>query len=145
MSKSAQVTLPDKLSDLAELALNDLEKCEAMPEVYEIRMSAWHKPGVGKCLVCAAGAVMAQTLRVPHFLEKSPGFFDRDTRLKLLAINSLRLGDLHHALRALDGGWRSVLALADGGCMHITHYSEDPIAFKRDMRAMIDYLRSRGL
>lgn len=58
-------TLPDKLSDLLELALGDLEKVEAMPEVYEVDMSDWHLPQrdefggrCGRCTVCLAGAVI---------------------------------------------------------------------------------------
>ena len=58
--------LPDKLSDLFTVALNDLQKCMADP-IYSINMSCWMQwdTVTQKCEVCMAGAVMAQTLDIP--------------------------------------------------------------------------------
>lgn len=51
--------LPDKLSELIEVALMDLILAEQMKE-YEIDMGAYHVAN-GKCRVCFAGSVIAAT------------------------------------------------------------------------------------
>ena len=61
--------LPDKPSALIRAALDDLKKCMADP-TYEINMATWHKPLVNQrdsahCSVCLAGAVLAQTFKIP--------------------------------------------------------------------------------
>ena len=57
--------LPDKLSDLFTVALDDLERCIADPR-YEINMRDWISLNTStkKCEVCMAGAVMAKTLDI---------------------------------------------------------------------------------
>jgi len=61
------VALPNKLSDLLELAVRDVQKCEADKKRFALHMGNWHRPDAGKgvCVVCMAGAVMAQTVGVP--------------------------------------------------------------------------------
>ena len=70
--------LPNKLSDLLELAMKDVRAIEEDPR-YRLDMSHWHMPSIetpGVCLVCMAGAVMANTLEIsptqnfgePHIL-----------------------------------------------------------------------------
>jgi hypothetical protein len=59
--------LPDKPSDLLQLALDDLELCEK-DRNYTIDMSEWHTPSQDeseKCAVCIAGAVIAKTGQRP--------------------------------------------------------------------------------
>jgi hypothetical protein len=99
------VRLPNKPSELIRLALKDLRSIEAKPDLYNINMSeAYHKqlaryhPARGKCSVCAAGAVMAETLKIDPEIEVVPDNFDKDTRHKLSAINELRLGDIRFAV-----------------------------------------------
>lgn len=56
--------LPDKLSDLLLLACDDMEKAMKAGG-YHYNMGNYHYPDEGVCLVCFAGAVMAQSLKVP--------------------------------------------------------------------------------
>ena len=73
--------LPDQPSALIRAALDDLKKCMADP-TYVINMATWHKPLSGdqplserdppfgrtnsaECSVCLAGAVLAQTFKMP--------------------------------------------------------------------------------
>ena len=92
-------TLPDKPSDLAELALRDMRKAIKSPR-YHIHMGGWHIPNE-TCAVCAAGAVMAFTLGASHDEHILPGCFSYLIKHKLLAIDCLRLGDVDRAFREL--------------------------------------------
>lgn len=98
--------LPDKLSDLAELALRDAETLD--PKRYRPCASFYHGPpadasisgnGDGRCRVCLAGMLIAGTLQ--HDIESNLDScdFDRETRYKLLALDYLRKG---HVFAALD-------------------------------------------
>lgn len=55
--------LPDKPSEIVEIALHDLEVCENSP-AYEIDMSRWYDTTIeeGVCRVCLAGAVLASRM-----------------------------------------------------------------------------------
>src|SRR6187431_2046651 len=95
--------LPNKLSDLLELAVRDAQACEADPR-YRLDMSAWHVPdGVGPCRVCMAGAVMAQTIhlapseRATLFMGVSQAPAVDESARQLLAINDMRTGDFDDA------------------------------------------------
>jgi hypothetical protein len=97
--------LPDKPSELILIALEDLEKCEADP-IYKIDMGTWHEPlSYSKCEVCAAGAVMAQSLGARANWYRDPDWFEYPICDKLLAINSLRMGKISMAFYLL--GFRS--------------------------------------
>ena len=102
--------LPNKLSELIELAVRDVQACEADPR-YILNMGRWHAPRNGGCEVCMAGAVMAQTLRVPLH-EELWAWVDGDKkhdrlpgvdmhRGAFLAINDARVGKLLTALKYL--------------------------------------------
>lgn len=104
--------LPNKPSKLLMLAMTDLEKVEADPR-YKVNMSKWHEPN-GKCSVCLAGSVIAKTLKVnpgnyitPYgqTLKDTEVVFSYETDKALLALNSLRRGDILLALSRL-GHWR---------------------------------------
>lgn len=60
------VQLPHVLSELAQMAVDDVRKCEALPEKFAIWMGTWFAPNMeligGRCALCAAGAVMANRL-----------------------------------------------------------------------------------
>lgn len=62
----SMIALPNTLSGLLELAVQDAQKCEALPELYRLDMGQWHTPEAGVCVICMAGAVIAQTLGVSH-------------------------------------------------------------------------------
>lgn len=135
--------LPDKLSDLAELALNDLENCEAAPGLYVINMNAWHDPCElsRTCDVCMAGAVIANTLGANPQDLLEPNEFNRDTANKLNAIDDLRIGDVSCALFYLNREDASNGKLD----REIPDYSRGPEIFKSAIRGLIADLREAGL
>lgn len=108
--------LPDRLSALLRLAVADAQKCEQDPR-YRLDMDEWHDPDFdvdGKCGVCMAGAVMAKTLGVPFDRVVTPStLFDSDSKMKLLAINQARVGNLRNALSFLGADLDLVPDLAD--------------------------------
>ena len=63
--------LPEKLSDLLDLAVSDAIKCEEDPR-YRLNMDTYHTPEKDGCHVCLAGAVMAQTMGAKPTLTKRP-------------------------------------------------------------------------
>lgn len=95
--------LPDKLSELLTLAINDC-KVVAKDKRYHLNMHIWHQPLPGDkahedtCEVCMAGAVMANTLSVPITRTQEPCDHDIKTQNKLLAINDMRTGCFGSAL-----------------------------------------------
>ena len=132
--------LPRLPSALLTLALDDLEKTEAMSEVYKVHMSNWHAAYTERCYVCLAGAVMAQTIGInPRefvFPEDLP-----DNEGQLEAINFLRRGAVACALETL--GLRH-----DYGHIFdrdIPEYYPDPSAFKSALRALSVDLSNAGL
>ena len=90
-------TLPNKASDLLELAMKDIKKIEKNP-VYILDMGSWHQPEFQNfdfdCAVCLAGCVMANTLEIEAELSREPEDFKDDIRLKLYAIDELRGGEM---------------------------------------------------
>lgn len=95
MSKKTK-KLPDKLSDLLELAVKDAKKIGKDPR-YELDMSNnWHMyiEDEKKCRVCLAGSVMACTLNVNPTETVYSYDFSLDTSDKLEALDRLRTGDL---------------------------------------------------
>lgn len=105
--------LPDKLSDLLDLAVTDAERAEADPR-YELRMGTWHRPSGSKCLVCMAGAVMAFTLDADPARHLEP---DGQNMTKLWAIDSMREGNFEQAAKevgvSLPAGAADALAFVE--------------------------------
>jgi hypothetical protein len=99
-SPPESVRLPDTLSELTLLAVNDL-KAARKTRKYEIYMGQWHAPYDGKCSICAAGSIMAITLKSDPDERLSPNSFDDDTRRKLEAVNDLRCGAVGEAFLCL--------------------------------------------
>lgn len=95
MSKRKTKQLPDKLSDLLDLAVTDSEECSRMKS-YRLNMELWHQPN-GKCSVCMAGSVMARTLGAGRRTYAEPRSFGDENAPKLLAINDLRNGYVANA------------------------------------------------
>lgn len=121
--------LPNKLSDLLRLAVEDAKKAEASDK-YALAMGVWHVPatvsqyymdkfGKDKCIVCMAGAVMAFSLEAPLNIPLWPDYYSGEspddeeflleeedrasTTRSLLAIDSLRTGDLTAAYCESNG------------------------------------------
>ncbi|MCY4356881.1 MAG: hypothetical protein OXD01_05090 [Gammaproteobacteria bacterium] len=94
--------LPDKPSALLRLALDDMKKCLGDADYYLDAMR-WHEPNEQKdvCQVCAAGAVIAQTLKFDVSVNcdfLSDTMFDMNTKGKLYLINEMRVGYFYSAM-----------------------------------------------
>lgn len=93
--------LPSKLSAVLRVAVGDVAKVLARPAEYAINVEAWHVAGDEsdpRCLVCAAGAVMAMTLEVPREQTRTVREFAPAVQARLLAIDSVRRGQVREAL-----------------------------------------------
>lgn len=140
MSKTTCV-LPDKPSELIRLALSDLRKCENNP-AYKIDMSLWHDPGAieGKCSVCLAGAVMAQTegLSIDRYKYPSSGdpFY-----LKYNALNYFRVGEISDGLTCLKIKRPAGIPYSIVVAPHVTN----PTQFHTDMESLAALLGRHGL
>lgn len=143
-----ECTLPNKLSDLIELALSDLIKCEQDPR-YNISMLVWHEGTryTGKCTVCLAGAVMAKTCGANLETDLQPADFPPVTKAKLRALEHIRNGSVHAAIFEFHGdSWpngeappRTVPA-----AVLMPPYRENPVGFKNYMIFFASRLREEG-
>lgn len=135
--------LPRLPSALIRVGVRDLEACERDGR-YEVHMYDWHRNRRGKCSVCLAGAVMAQTLGRSPSDDLEPYFFETDTALALDALNSLRMGIASTALIDLGlvtvGDAPSIIHLN----RTIPRYQLDPPAFKKAMLDYADFLEQEG-
>lgn len=115
-ARRGPVILPKKMSSLIAICLKDIKKAEALPKKFVVDMSSWFQPedincetsdGVviethHVCTVCAAGAVMAFSLKKADTNDELfPDAFPRNEK-QLDAINYLRTGDVFAAARALE-------------------------------------------
>ena len=95
-----QVTLPDKLYELLEVAINDLIEAEMDPK-YEIHMGEWHRYEEDEdvCYVCLAGSYMAMSLEEPYKDRLDPFFiYSTSVANKLAALDYIRFGAIWQAL-----------------------------------------------
>lgn len=131
--------LPDKLSDLIEVALRDLELVEN-DKRYTVNMDWWHRSG-DTCLVCLAGSVMAKSLDVSPDRTRYPNDFDDKTEAKLGALNWARVGDVDYALHHLDVPSSEHTSFD----RPVADYEGDPEQFKADMREIAAVLKEQDL
>lgn len=131
--------LPRIPSDLIELALADLIKCERSKK-YIIDMSRWYVPDdyYGLCAVCLAGAVIAQHLGDGPERRRPEDF--RGNTGALNALDCFRIGDIKSGF----GSLRLPLSKTDQFDRDIIHYAGDPGKFKRQMRRLARDLRAAG-
>jgi len=157
--------LPKKLSALVKLALQDIRKAEKLPEKYIFEMdNSYHEPtevvcstrgGMEikrqpACVLCAAGAVMAFSLKADFTKSLSPSNFGKN-ELQLDAIDSLRIGHVVNAYTSING-WSSLdnkpeleekLGKLDAA---IPDYDRDnPEPFHKAMTKLGQRLRKAGL
>lgn len=134
--------LPDRLSDLLELALRDLEKAEADPGV-NVNMDWWLWKEQGQCFACLAGCVMRYSLSLQPSFEM-PSLVPSETEFgtHLLALNYLRSGELSEAYEEM---FNAELPFGVPERTDATPYSDDPAAFKSDMARIVTLLREKGL
>lgn len=94
------IELPSTLHELLRVALDDMRKCMNSGD-YVLDMDVWHSVEMdtdGRCHVCMAGAVMAQTLKTPLRDTVVPYTFPGINYGRLQALNSMRIADFRGAL-----------------------------------------------
>lgn len=156
------VRLPHSLSELAQIALDDLTT-EVPARGLRVGMSTWcRKRGDGTCSVCAAGAVMVARLGLDPAKGETGGHgwlirdFGEHNALALVAIDSLRQGRVEVAERTLRERsfvpWMNDEPFDEDG-----NGEEDPHELSRliateygdewikDMRQLVTDLRKAGL
>lgn len=151
--KPKAVKLPNKLSDLLELAVRDLTAVEKLKS-YKVNMADWHvvpnESFSGKCEVCFAGAVLARTCKLNKLTDDGYQFvFSRGKALegKMVALDLLRLGDIHQAIREAHGLGAMYDAIGKGisETVSVTQYStRNKDRFKSQMRKLAKDLRAAG-
>lgn len=134
--------LPDILSDMILLALDDLRACAEDPQ-YTINMGVWYYRGPFTCYVCLAGAVMAQRfIDLPADTEVNPMFLSQGHKFE--ALNHARCGDLDWAIQRFYGGTVEVPKTL-WGSWSVPAYGEDCTGFYATMHQIVEALRGVGL
>ncbi len=137
--------LPNKPSRLLSLALEDLVITERSKK-YCVDMGAWHRPDVNDgdiCVVCFAGVVMAQSLRIPRdeYIGQLDGRFSDSHASKFRALNEFRYGHIEAALE-----WLKIpLPESVPAVTYPESYSRNPEEFKRGMKYIITLLKAAKL
>lgn len=156
--KTMKIKLPNKISALIRVALDDLATIEKRKKVYEIVMDKWHvarEPDWNLCEVCFAGVVIAMKIDDPD-RTVSPDEFDNVTYGKLRALDSLREGNISTAInflppisgkkiKKLNEAFYDPDSRNDNIRYDVVGYHTDRKAFKRDMRKMANKFESIGL
>ena len=83
-----ETQLPDRLSDLIELAVADAQRLDR--NTYDPEYDSWHEMERLGCDVCFAGAVMAGTLEHPCYQDAGPSTFTVYNPIRLYALNETR-------------------------------------------------------
>lgn len=142
MQSRIEIHLPDKLSDLLDMALDDLREIEKDGR-YIVNMHYWHvavhpREDTTKCYVCLAGAVLARKMNHPMVSLHPDGELPENEH-KLQAIDHLREGNVDLAFKELG--------LPDPG-LHLNRdvdwYEDDRVAFTSNLRNLATDLRKLG-
>jgi hypothetical protein len=153
--------LPDTLSGLLELALNDLRKCESDPR-FKINMWRYYMIDTSEdveqvCHVCLAGAVMAGTLGYTIADLQSDPLNDPSVKCllpentpfesKLMALDFLRRGHVGYAIAAMKhGAIKYVHNLTTvSHDRSVTPYEDDKCQWHEDMALLLKHLKEVGL
>jgi len=147
------VELPNKLSALLRIAVEDAQKIEKTPG-YVLDMSVWHSPANGPCAVCLAGSVMALRLRAPVADTVDPEDYvtvsvhdeddeDNSTRNALWAIDSMRRACLDDAADELDIDITDEQRDALGDIMSVWHREYNGRAFLPDGSINLEFKQLR--
>jgi len=95
------MNLPNKISELLTMALNDLLKVEKLKD-YTVDMAYWHTPSGRVCLVCLAGCVIVEQKMCASTVKVAPGHFNEGYKLR--ALDRLRSNMIHEAVSLFYGG-----------------------------------------
>lgn len=134
--------LPSKPSALIRVALADMAKVQRSKR-YRFNMGAWHEPGAKTCQVCAAGAVIAKTLKIDPENVASPHDFDSDTFEKLVALDQFRIGNVAGALSDLGVLWGTIDRVEPS--VRIVGGSRKPAAVRKRLFQIARDLEREGL
>lgn len=150
--------LPHKLSELAQVALNDLALAESLPKQYRIDMGNWLvQKTSGVCVMCAAGAVMSFTLgealRLGERLDHPTRIAQRfgENARALFAIDMLRRGWVGSALAIInsDEPEKTWWECDDQDDHELTRemgeYESGPDGWRDEMNQLVSDLREAGL
>jgi hypothetical protein len=140
--------LPDKPSELIQLALKDLAQVERMKKTYRVNMGYFHdlipdsylENPEYKCLVCFAGSVMARTLKCDPKKDTSPRDFDIKTGNKLRALDYFRCGNIVDAFGLMGINLPELVEKI----VSIDDYATHPVEFKSQMRKLAKDLKEIG-
>lgn len=133
--------LPNKPSALIRVALADLAKVERSKK-YVVNMDTYHSPyrDPGKCSVCFAGAVMAQTLGASSEEWWTPEEFNDEDKLR--ALDEFRVGEVAYGLDRMGVGCPPSVPAS----MKVPAYSKRTrLAFRAAMRKLATMLEKAGL
>lgn len=135
---------PEFLSDLVELALNDLMVVEQDPE-YRVNMKNWHTyiDDETVCEVCLAGSVMAKSLKISQDISCTPSMFTNGWDEAMCSLDLVRVGRLEDALLRWGHSYKTCRNLALG-IQPPPEYSEDPDGFKLYLKHVITQLRKNN-
>ena len=133
--------LPEKPSDLIEVALKDLCAVEH-DKRYKVNMYTFHIAGGARCEVCFGGAVMAKSLKTPPGSDKSPLGFPLGVKSKIVALDYFRTGWVGLGLKEMNLEQRGGVMVLDRG---IVDYSVNKGKFKKQMAKLASDLRLVGL
>ena len=144
--------LPDTLHELLDLALNDFIQIKDNDE-YEIDFNTWHsiRQRGGKCHVCLAGTVIANTFKVDRseFIEMlSDYFYDRSVIKKLQVLDRLAEYRILSAWRILHPGENipdAIRELDDYYEQFPFYFQETTDGWISDQRRLISDLKKEGL
>ena len=151
---STKQHLPTTPSELIRLALADLRAIED-DDGYVVDMCNWHWPtmdnrGRKVCLVCLAGAVIAQTLDVPR--EQAISIDDLDSNRvgeRLRALDFFRLGEIEIGLAFLRQGISDLdTELGEEWQQYayeVVYDPADPGKFHAQMHRRADFFESCGI
>lgn len=141
METDYEPQLPAVVSELIELALNDLELVEE-DERYVVNMERWHEPELtGVCAVCLAGAVMASTLNTAPDKASTPHHYCAEDSRRLLALDYVRTANWSALLAATVS--LEPVEFSDLRMQLALKYSDDDVRLMGDTLRKSRYLECR--
>jgi hypothetical protein len=133
--------LPEKPSDLIELALLDLALVERDKQ-YVVNMDDWHRPVGEYCSVCLAGSVIAKSLGAVPDRESYPAKFSPYVEDRLWALEYFRVGKVKFAVDRMSGYAHSFRIGLGHEHIEMVPYADDPVTFKHRLYRIAQLLRN---